>query len=234
MDPKKVRAVTDWATPSSVKEVQRFLGFVNFYHKFIKNFSTVAAPLSALTKGKLAGFSWSLEAELSFNELKRCFNSMPILTLPDPEKVCVEVDASDVGVGAVLSQRGEVVREDEAALAEVMSEKNLDRSTWYSHGAGQEVFLGLVDRVWRRVEEDTAVGRTDECASERMAAGGAEEGAAEEGVAAGGAEEGMEDGRAEEGMATRWGGGRSEGSSNVNSGCGCYGVFQWDHSGIFV
>ncbi|KAK3524101.1 hypothetical protein QTP70_017992, partial [Hemibagrus guttatus] len=38
----------------------------------------------------------------------------------------------------------------EAALAEVMSEKNLDRSTWYSHGAGQEVFLGLVDRVWRR------------------------------------------------------------------------------------
>ncbi|KAK3539348.1 hypothetical protein QTP70_003835 [Hemibagrus guttatus] len=83
-------------------------GFANFYRKFIMNFSTVVASLSALTKGKHAGFCWSPEPELSFNELKSCFTSAPILTLPDPDKAfIVEVNALDVGVGAVLSQRGE-------------------------------------------------------------------------------------------------------------------------------
>ena len=47
MDSRKVGAVADWPTPKSVKEVQRFLGFTNFYRKFIKTFSLVAAPLSA-------------------------------------------------------------------------------------------------------------------------------------------------------------------------------------------
>ncbi|KAK3557454.1 hypothetical protein QTP70_027739, partial [Hemibagrus guttatus] len=107
MDPQKVQAVVDWLSPSSVKEVQRFLGFANFYRKFIRNFSSVAAPLSALTKGNTAGFYWGPEAELAFNKLKCRFTSAPILILPNPEiPFTVEVDASDVGVGAVLSQRG--------------------------------------------------------------------------------------------------------------------------------
>ncbi|KAK3560616.1 hypothetical protein QTP86_012142 [Hemibagrus guttatus] len=107
MDPQKVQAVVDWPSPSSVKEVQRFLGFANFYRKFIRNFSSVAAPLSALTKGNIAGFHWGPEAELAFNKLKCRFTSAPILILPNPEiPFTVEVDASDVGVGAVLSQRG--------------------------------------------------------------------------------------------------------------------------------
>ncbi|KAK3566671.1 hypothetical protein QTP86_002846 [Hemibagrus guttatus] len=107
MDPQKVQAVVDWPSPSSVKEVQHFLGFANFYRKFIRNFSSVAAPLSALTKGNTAGFYWGPEAELAFNKLKCRFTSAPILILPNPEiPFTVEVDASDVGVGAVLSQRG--------------------------------------------------------------------------------------------------------------------------------
>ncbi len=56
MDPQKVQAVVDRPPPSSVKEVQHFLGFDNFYHKFILNFSTVAAPLSTLTKGNTTSF----------------------------------------------------------------------------------------------------------------------------------------------------------------------------------
>ncbi|KAK3540883.1 hypothetical protein QTP86_002978 [Hemibagrus guttatus] len=107
MDPQKVQAVVDWPSPSSVKEVQRFLGFANFYCKFIRNFSSVTAPLSALTKGNIAGFHWGPEAELAFNKLKCRFTSAPILILPNPEiPFTVEVDASDVGVGAVLSERG--------------------------------------------------------------------------------------------------------------------------------
>uniref|UniRef100_A0A4W5LZ43 ribonuclease H n=1 Tax=Hucho hucho TaxID=62062 RepID=A0A4W5LZ43_9TELE len=107
MDPRKVQAVTNWPTPNNVKEVQRFLGFANFYRKFVQNFSAVAAPISALTKGKGTKILWSSEAEEAFEELKCRFTSAPILTLPDPEKpFVVEVDASDMGVGAILSQRG--------------------------------------------------------------------------------------------------------------------------------
>jgi hypothetical protein len=108
MDPRKVGAVADWPTPKSVKEVQRFLGFTNFYRKFIKNFSLVAAPLSALTKGGNARFLWGREAETAFQGLKQRVLSAPILILPTTdEPFVVEVDASEVGVGAVLSQRGE-------------------------------------------------------------------------------------------------------------------------------
>lgn len=104
MDPAKVSAVAEWATPRSRKEVQRFLGFANFYRKFIRNYSSIAAPLHNLTSPNQA-FVWSTECETSFNLLKKSFTSAPVLTLPDSrQQFIVEVDASDVGVGAVLSQ----------------------------------------------------------------------------------------------------------------------------------
>ena len=59
MDPTKVSAVTGWPTPSTRKQLQQFLGFANFYRRFIRNFSSVAAPLHALTSSK-ARFLWSL------------------------------------------------------------------------------------------------------------------------------------------------------------------------------
>lgn len=105
MDPDKVSAVRNWPAPTSRKEVQRFLGFANFYRKFIRNFSSVAAPLHNLTSPKLP-FRWNDEAEEAILRLKKAFTSAPILTIPDPSlQFVVEVDASDVGVGAVLSQR---------------------------------------------------------------------------------------------------------------------------------
>ncbi len=107
MDPKKVQAVLDWPVPTSVKEVQHFIGFANFYRKFVQNFSSVAAPLTALIKSSSTKFAWNSEAEIAFLELKRCFRSAPVLSIPDPElPFIVEVDASDVGIGAVLSHRG--------------------------------------------------------------------------------------------------------------------------------
>ena len=106
MDPAKVSAVLDWPQLSSVKQVERFLGFANFYRCFIRNFSTLAAPLTALTRKSPTLFSWSLEAERDFTELKQRFTSAPILNHPDPSlPFIVEVDASDIAVGAVLSQR---------------------------------------------------------------------------------------------------------------------------------
>ncbi|KAL0157283.1 hypothetical protein M9458_048529, partial [Cirrhinus mrigala] len=108
MERGKIQAVLNWPQPTSVKQVQRFLGFSNFYRRFIRNFSAVAEPLSALTKKSAKPFLWTGRADQAFKKPKWLFTSAPILTLPNPELPFVlEVDASEVGVGAVLSQRGE-------------------------------------------------------------------------------------------------------------------------------
>ena len=107
-DPKKVRAVREWPVPRSRLDLQRFLGFANFYRRFIMNFSSIAAPLCALTSTRVA-FSWTPEADRAFSFLKDAFSSAPVLAYPDPDRpFIVEVDASDSGVGAVLSQRDAV------------------------------------------------------------------------------------------------------------------------------
>ncbi|KAL0171008.1 hypothetical protein M9458_035604, partial [Cirrhinus mrigala] len=105
MDLAKVKAVADWPTPDSRRAVQRFLGFANFYRRFIRNFSQVALPLMDLTSTKKR-FCWLSQAQTAFENLKSRFISAPILTTPDSSRqFIVEVDASEVGVGAVLSQR---------------------------------------------------------------------------------------------------------------------------------
>ncbi|KAL0166247.1 hypothetical protein M9458_038091, partial [Cirrhinus mrigala] len=97
VDPAKVQAVVDWPTPDSRKALQRFLGFANFYRRFIRNFSQLAAPLTALTSPRTT-FRWSDTAEAAFAKLKSRFVSAPILVTPDPSRqFVVEVDASEVG-----------------------------------------------------------------------------------------------------------------------------------------
>lgn len=104
-DPAKVKAVTEWPTPTTRRLLQRFLGFANFYRQFIRNYSLVAPPLTRLTSTKLP-FHWTPEAEAAFNKLKTLFTTTPVLIQADPTlPFVVEMDASDVGVGAVLSQR---------------------------------------------------------------------------------------------------------------------------------
>lgn len=68
-DPAKVKAVTEWLAPTTRKLLQRFLGFANFYRRFIHNYSSVAAPLTHLTSTKLP-FRWTSEPEAAFNKLK--------------------------------------------------------------------------------------------------------------------------------------------------------------------
>ena len=105
MDPEKVRAIMDWDLPENLKALQRFLGFANFYRKFIKNYSLVVKPLTDMTR-KGSDFSkWSHAAKTAFTSLKERFTSAPILVQPDVSlPFIVEVDSSEVGVGAVLSQ----------------------------------------------------------------------------------------------------------------------------------
>uniref|UniRef100_A0A3B3H296 Gypsy retrotransposon integrase-like protein 1 n=1 Tax=Oryzias latipes TaxID=8090 RepID=A0A3B3H296_ORYLA len=108
MDPAKVSAVRDWPTPDSRKKLQQFLGFANFYRRFIRGFSSIAAPLHALTSPRVQ-YRWTPAAETAFRALKRRFTSAPLLIMPDPHRqFIVEVDASNEGLGAVLSQRSEL------------------------------------------------------------------------------------------------------------------------------
>ena len=105
MDPKKVQTIIDWKIPRSVRDIQCFLGFANYYRIFIKDFSRVAAPLTRLTgKDK---FQWNEEAEAAFEALRTLFVSAPILYRVDFSKAFfMETDASDFALGAVLSQMG--------------------------------------------------------------------------------------------------------------------------------
>uniref|UniRef100_A0A803KBS3 Gypsy retrotransposon integrase-like protein 1 n=1 Tax=Xenopus tropicalis TaxID=8364 RepID=A0A803KBS3_XENTR len=105
MDPVKLSAVLEWPPPAGLKAIQRFLGFANFYRRFIKGFSQIVAPITALTKKGVKDV-WSSEAQAAFEKLKAAFCSAPVLIHPVPTRPFIlEVDASDVGVGAILSQR---------------------------------------------------------------------------------------------------------------------------------
>ncbi|CAJ0968301.1 unnamed protein product [Ranitomeya imitator] len=106
MDPVKVQAIHNWTQPTSLKSLQKFLGFANFYRRFICNFSSIAKPLTDLTKKGADVVNWSSAAVEAFQELKRRFSSAPVLCQPDVSlPFQVEVDASEIGAGAVLSQR---------------------------------------------------------------------------------------------------------------------------------
>ncbi|KAK3506488.1 hypothetical protein QTP70_002091 [Hemibagrus guttatus] len=79
MDVTKVQAVTEWPSPTTVKKLQRFLGFANFYRRFIRNYSSVPGPLTSLLKGKPRRLAWMDQAQAAFQQLKDCFTTAPIL-----------------------------------------------------------------------------------------------------------------------------------------------------------
>ena len=105
MDPVKVSGVAEWPVPTNKKEVQSFLGFTNFYRRFIQDFSHHARPLFNLTKNDVE-WKWNLDEQTAFELLKGKIISAPVLALPDNSKPFrIEADSSDFATGAVLSQQ---------------------------------------------------------------------------------------------------------------------------------
>src|SRR5437667_1473928 len=104
MDPVKVEAIVGWESPRNVHDVRVFLGFANFYRRFIRHFSKIVRPLVNLTKKNMK-FLWDTTCERAFNDLKKRFTTAPILAHFDPDLECVlEADSSDHAQGGVLSQ----------------------------------------------------------------------------------------------------------------------------------
>jgi hypothetical protein len=105
MDSAKVQAIHDWPQPRLARAVRSFLGLAGYYRKFVHNYGTIAAPLTALLKKE--GFTWNDDAAAAFSALKGAVMSAPMLALPDFAKpFVVECDASTYGFGAVLVQEG--------------------------------------------------------------------------------------------------------------------------------
>ena len=104
MDPVKLEAVRKWPRPKTVKDIQKFLGFCNFYRRFVKNYSELARPLFDLTKkGKL--FIWTEHQDTAFTGLQDALTSSPVLLLPNYGRpFMLYIDASDYATSAILEQ----------------------------------------------------------------------------------------------------------------------------------
>ncbi|KAJ9516332.1 hypothetical protein QJQ45_001063 [Haematococcus lacustris] len=145
VDPDKVRAIVDWPVPSSLTQLQSFLGAANFVRKFVHNFSAISAPLTDLC-GKLSAtfpwHSWPDHERLAFYELKAAVANVPMLRLPDhTQPFQVYCDASLQGVGAVLMQDGYPL----AYLSKKLSSAEVNYTT------GEQEMLALVTacKEWR-------------------------------------------------------------------------------------
>ncbi|KAF8823142.1 hypothetical protein HHX47_DHR12000006 [Lentinula edodes] len=105
MDPVKVAAVRDWPVPTNLRELRGFLGFANFYRRFIRNFAKIARPLNDLTK-KDTSLTWTDTRQKAFDTLREAFISAPILALWTPDRPTrIEVDASGFATGGALMQK---------------------------------------------------------------------------------------------------------------------------------
>ena len=129
-DDVKTHAIRNFLKPRSKKDVRSFLGLAGYYRRFVPNFATIAAPLSDLTsKGAPNRVMWEQKHQFAFDQLKRALSTTPVLKAPNFDRTFIlQSDASDVGLGAVLSQRGEDGQEHPLAF---YSRKLLPRERKY-------------------------------------------------------------------------------------------------------
>ncbi|GJX60731.1 putative reverse transcriptase domain-containing protein [Tanacetum coccineum] len=146
MDPSKIKAVKNWKATRTPTEVRSLLGLTVYYRRFIENFSKIAKSLTILTQ-KSKTFDWGEEQELTFQTLKDKLCNALVLALPDgPKDFMVYCDASGIGLGCVLMQRGKVISYASRQL-------KIHEENYTTH----DLELGAVVRSMRYKTRDTLV-----------------------------------------------------------------------------
>lgn len=144
INPHKTAAIKSWTIPESKKDVQSFLGLVNYYRRFIRNCAQIAKPLTELTKN--VPFEWTEKQQSAFSRLKNAVITAPVLQTFDPRyPVYVTTDASKDAIGAVLEQEFPDSRHPVAFTSRTLNDAE---SRYPAH---ELELLGVVDtlRVWR-------------------------------------------------------------------------------------
>ncbi|CAI5467973.1 unnamed protein product [Closterium sp. Yama58-4] len=159
-DPKKIAAVQDWLAPTSVKELQSFLGFANYYRRFVQEYASIASPLTDLLR-KGVEYVWGPAQQQAFEQMKQSLTSSPTLSYPDPTRPYVVVtDASDQAIGAVLLQ------DQGRGLQPIAYESRKLRGAELNYPIHDKEALAIIHayKVWRcYLEGADSVIRTDHC-----------------------------------------------------------------------
>ena len=135
-DQKKNGVIVKWPSPNSIKDFRRFLGLASYYRRFVQNFASIASPLHKLTQ-KGIKFAWSAECQEAFDTFKHCLSSSHVLKYPDQERqLILDTDASDVGIGATLSQQDDDGLEHQVAFAS----KSLSKSQRHYSTSRREMY----------------------------------------------------------------------------------------------
>ncbi|GJW99634.1 retrotransposon-related protein [Tanacetum coccineum] len=139
-DPHKIQAMVDWPVPTNLKQLKGFLGLTGYYRRFVKNYASISMSLIALLKKN--AFGWNMEAQTAFEKLKSVMTQTPVLQLPDFNEVfIIETDASGIGIGVVLQQKGHPI----AFLSKTLAPKHQVLSTY------EKEFLAVIQALekWR-------------------------------------------------------------------------------------
>jgi len=108
VDPDKLKAMREWKIPKTLKNIREFLGLIGYYHKFVKNYGQIEAPLTTLLKRE--AFSWTQATTKTFEKIKEAMCTNLVLVMLDFIKTfIVDYDASGHGIGAVLMQEGRLI-----------------------------------------------------------------------------------------------------------------------------
>jgi hypothetical protein len=148
VDPTKIQVIRDWPAPTTLTELQSFLGLANFYHRFVLGFSHIAWALSQINRGGgKVKFAWGRSQQQAFDDLKQCLCSTPVLSLPDLQHPFeIETDASDYVVGTVLTQHDHPVAYHSETLSDTVRKYPTYDKEMYSIvkpiASGDITFLG--------------------------------------------------------------------------------------------
>ena len=149
--PDKLQAIRDWPTPRCLKEFRAFYGTASYYRRFVRNFAKTAERLSHLFQKQVKPFRWTPEAQEAFDKLKAALLETPVFQFPNPHIPCIlDTDASDVAVGAVLSQVVEGQERPIAFFSRVVNKAQRDYCTTHfrHYLLGTKVVLTRTTTAW--------------------------------------------------------------------------------------